>query len=72
MRSRSRILVTVLAAVVVFVMLFPFSGTSDQPQRHSSVVGTPVPTDNPLVPLGGAVVAGGVVWVLTASRDRGR
>jgi hypothetical protein len=71
--SRSgRVLVVAAVAAVVLVLLFPFSGTLDEPQRHWSVLGNRVPTDNPLLSLGAAVVAAAAVWVLTRPRHRGR
>ena len=70
MRPWRRGVVTALAAIAVFVLLFPFSGTDGQPQMHYSVFGTRVPTDNALLALGAAIVAGGVVWVATRSPGR--
>ncbi len=68
MRTWTRIVIVAAVAVAALVLLFPFSGTFDQPQKHESVLGNRVPTDSPMLAVGGAIVLGGVAWVVTGRK----
>ena len=68
MRTWQRASLSIIVGIVVFLLLFPFSGDDSDTPTFYSVFGTEVPTDNPLLAIAAAMVAGGVAWFLTRGR----
>ena len=68
MRTWHRATLSTIVGIVVFLLLFPFSGDDSDPPTFYSVFGTEVPTDNPLLATIAAILLGGVTWVLTRGR----
>jgi hypothetical protein len=65
-----RLSAALVAGVLAFVALFPFSGVDSDPQRFYSVFAYRVPMGGIWLALVAGVVAGAVVWMLLRARDR--
>lgn len=65
MKTWQGTLLSIVVGIIVFLLLFAFSGDDSDTPTFYSVFGTEVPTDNPLPPVGASILAGGVTWILT-------
>jgi hypothetical protein len=61
---------SVLAGIVVFVALFPFSGDDSDPQKHRSVFGYGVPGGGLWLALVAGAVVALIVWMVLRDRSR--
>ena len=70
MKNGARTVISVLAGLVAFVALFPFSGDDSDPPSYHSVFGYDVPTGGVWLALGAGLIVGVLVWTIVGKAGR--
>lgn len=65
MKRWQRTALSIALGLLVFLALFPFMGTDEQPPTHYSIFTNEVPTDNPLLAISAGILSGVLTWLLT-------